>query len=177
MKKGIFLSLLVLLSLTINTGCNKLDVTKDIEFEVEFTANSETADYSDVVILDADSASSIINDYADKITKIEITSATVELTYFGGTNGQKIVTETLSVADEIGNGEEVITVITDQDLQSLVGNPIPLTLNQNGVDRLAELIKNSPHKALIKNYGTASSAPISFSSKVRIKVKMTANPL
>ena len=177
MKKGIIFSIFVLLSLTINTGCNKLDVTKDIEFEVEFTANSETADFNDVVILDAVSASSIINDYADKITKIEVTEATVELTYFGGTNGQKIVTETLSVADENGNGEEVITVITDQDLQSLVGNPMPLTLNQAGVDRLATLIKDSPHKALIKNYGTADSAPINFSSKVKIKVKMTANPL
>jgi hypothetical protein len=177
MKKGIILSLFVLLSLSINTGCSKLDVTKDIDLEVEFTANSETADYTDMTLFDVDSASSTINDYADKITKIEIISATIELTYFGGTQGQKIVTETLSVADENGNGEEVITVITDQDLQSLVGNPMPLTLNQAGIDRLANLIKNSPHKALIKNYGTADSAPINFSSKVKIKVKMTANPL
>src|SRR5512138_3105654 len=100
MKKGTILLLFVLLSLTIITGCKKLDVTKDIEFTVEFTANSETADFSDEVLLDAVSSSSVINDYADKITKIEVTSATVELTYFGGTNGQKIVSETLSVADE-----------------------------------------------------------------------------
>jgi hypothetical protein len=177
MKKVIFLSLLVLVSLSIHTGCSKLDVTKDIDLEIDFTANSETADFSDAVLFDVDSASSTINDYADKITKIEIISATVELTYFGGTQGQKIVTETLTVADENGNGEEVITVITDQDLASLVDNPMPLTLNQAGIDRLANLIKNSPHKALVKNYGSADSAPINFSSKVRLKVKMTANPL
>lgn len=178
MKKGIILSLLVLLSLTINTGCKKLlDITKDIELEVEFTANSENADYYDAVLFDVDSASSTISDYADKITKIEITEVTTWLTYFGGTPGQKIVTETLSVADENGGGELVVGTIANQDLNSLVNNPIPLTINQDGVDLFAKLIKDSPHKALIKNFGHTDSPPINFVCKFRFKVKMTANPL
>jgi hypothetical protein len=72
--------------------------------------------------------------------------------------------------------EEIITVITDQDLQSLVFNPIPLNLKQAGVDP-GKPHQRQPAQGLIKNYGSASSAPINFSSKVRIKVKMTANPL
>jgi len=177
MKKAIILSFLILLSLAVNTGCNKLDITRDIELEIEFTANSEFAAFNDVMLLDVDSASSTISDYADKITKIEITEATVWLTYFGGNTGQKIVTETLSVADEDGNGELIVGTITDQDLQSLVNNPIPLTLNQAGIDLFAQLIKDSPHKALIKNFGTADSDPINFICKFKFKVKMTANPL
>lgn len=167
----------VVLSLSINTGCNKLDVTKDIDLEIEFTANSETADYSSVTLFDVDSASSTISDYANKITKIEIKEVTAWLTYFGGTQGQKIVTDNLSVADENGNGELVIATIADQDLQSLVNAPITLTVNQDAIDFFAKLIKDSPHKALIKNYGTASSGPVNFIARFKFKVKMTANPL
>jgi hypothetical protein len=177
MKKGIILSILVLVWLSINTGCSKLDVTKDIDLEVEFTANSESADYGSVTLFDVDSASTTIADYANKITKIEITDATIWLTYFGGTPGQKIVTETLSVANENGGGEVIVGTITNQDLASLVNNPIPLTLNQAGIDRFATLIKDSPHKALIKNVGTADSEPINFTAKCKFTVKMTANPL
>jgi len=177
MKKGIFLSLFVLISLSINTGCDKLDITKDLELEIEFTANSSTADYSDQQLFDATDRSSEINDYADKITKIEIKEVTVWLTYFGGAPGQKIVTETLSVADENGGGETIVGTVADQDLQSMVNNPIPLTINQAGIDRFAQLIKDSPHKALVKNFGSADSAPIDFVCKFKFKVKMTANPL
>lgn len=177
MKKGIFLSLFVLLSLYINTGCEKLDITEDLELEIEFTANSANADFYDQLLYDARENSAEIDDYADKITKIEITEVTVWLTYFNGVPGQKIVTETLSVADENGGGETIVGTVTDQDLQSLLNNPIPLTINQAGIDRFAQLIKDGPHKALVKNYGTADSAPIDFVCKFKFKVKMTANPL
>lgn len=178
MKKGIFLSLFVLLLLSVNTGCTKLlDITKDVELEIEFVANSTTADFYDDDIFDAEENSSVIADYSDKITKIEITDVTVELTSFNGPIGQTIVSETLSVADENGNGELIIGTVTDQELQPLLTTPISLTLNQEGIDFLAKLIKDSPHKALIKNFGSASSAPIDFVAKFKFKVKMTANPL
>jgi hypothetical protein len=177
MKKGIFLSIIFILAMTINIGCDKLDITKDLELEIEFVANSANAVYSDEQLFDATEYSSVIADYGDKITKIEITEATVWLTSFNGPAGQKIFTETLSVADENGAGEQIIGTVSDQDLQSILNNPIPLTVNQAGIDRFAELIKNSPHKALLKNSGTASSAPIDFVCKFKFKVKMTANPL
>ena len=177
MKKGIFVSLFVLLSLTINTGCDKLDVTKDLELEIEFVAISATADFTGEEIFDAASYSSVIAEYSDKITDIEVTEVTATITAFNGPPGQKIVNETLSVADEFGAGEEIIGTITDQDLESLLDNPIPLTVNQAGVDRFAELIKNSPHKLLVKNFGSADSEPIDFTAVFKFKVKMTANPL
>lgn len=177
MKKAIFLSLFVFISLSINNSCSKLDVNMDLELELEFIANSANADYYDEQIFDAAENSSEIADYDKMIKKVEITEVTVWLTSFNGAPGQKIVTETLSVADESGGGEMIVGTVADQDLQSLMNNPIPLTLNQDGIDLFAKLIKDSPHKALIKNFGSADSAPIDFVCKFKFKVKMTANPL
>jgi len=177
MKKGIFLSLLAIVFITINNGCSKLDINKDIDLDVEFVADSPDAEFNMLKLFDVDSASSEMADYSDKIMKIEITDATVWLTAFNGPAGQKINTATLSVADENGAGEEIIGTIADQDLLSLLNNPIPLTLNQAGVDRFADLIKNSPHKALIKFLGSVNEPPVDFTAKFKFKVKMTANPL
>jgi len=177
MKKSLFLSMVLLLFIGLNTGCDKLDITEDIEFEITFSANSTTADYDDEELFDAAASSDDIDKYANKIEKIEVLEITAELTSFNGPSGQKIVTNTLEVSDENGGGQEVIATITDQALEPMLNNPIPLTLNQAGVDRLAELIKNDPHKALVRNFGTADSSPIDFVCKIKVKVKMTANPL
>ena len=177
MKKGVFLTVLISLVITMNIGCDKLDIIKDLELEIEFAANSSNADYEDSEIFDASENSSVIEEYGDKITNIEITEVTVWLTSFNGPEGQKIVFNALTVADENGNGEEAICTISDQDLASLLNSPIPLTVNQAGIDRFAELIKESPHKALIKNVGSADSSPIDFVCVFKFKVKMTANPL
>jgi hypothetical protein len=177
MKKGIFLSLLVIFTVLIIISCSKLDIKKDIDLEVEFVADTTATEFNILELFDVDSASSEIADYSDKITKIEITDATVWLTAFNGPAGQKINTATLSVADENGAGEEIIGTIADQDLASLLDNPIPFTLNQAGVDRFADLIKSSPHKALIKFLGSTNEAPVDFTAKFKFKVKMTANPL
>jgi hypothetical protein len=177
MKKSIFLSMLFILAISINIGCEKLDITKDVEFEIEFVANSTTAAYTDSEILDATESSDIISDYADKIKEIEIEEITVWLTAFNGAPGQKIVLNTLSIADENGGGEAIIGTVADQDLASLLNIPMPIILDQAGLDRCAELIKNSPHKALVKNVGSADSAPIDFVCVFKFKVKMTANPL
>ncbi len=177
MKKSIFLSIILMFAFTINIGCDKLDVTKNLELEIEFVANSSNADYEDSEIFDASENSSVIEEYGDKITDIEITEVTVWLTSFNGPAGQKIVFNALTVADENGDGEEAISTIADQDLASLLDSPIPLTVNQAGIDRFAELIKESPHKALIKNVGSTDSSPIDFVCVFKFKVKMTANPL
>ncbi len=60
MKKGIFLSLILILALTINIGCEALDVTEEITFEVEFAAFSDAADFSATELLAADSLSDVI---------------------------------------------------------------------------------------------------------------------
>ena len=177
MKKEIFLSVVFVIVMSMNIGCEKLDVTKDIDMEVEFVAISETAAFYSEDIFDATESSSVIDDYKDKITKIEVINVTAWLTAFNGPVGQKLLFDTLSVADTTGNGEIILGTIADQPLEPLLITPIELTLNQAGIDYFATLIKDSPHKALIKNFGTTDSQPVDFTAKFKFTVKMTANPL
>ncbi len=177
MKKSIFLALLLFLMLGLMTGCSKLDITEEFDIEITFVANSTTAAYDDDVIFDATESSDIIADYANKIKEIEIQEVTVRLTSFNGPADQKIVLNTLSVADENGDGEEIVGTVADVLLEPLLNNEMTVTIDQAGIDRFCELIKDSPHKALVMNVGTANSAPIDFICVFKFSVRMTANPL
>jgi hypothetical protein len=177
MKKGIFLSIILILALAMNNGCKILDVTEDITFEQELIAFSETAEFYSMDLLAADSLSSVIDDYGDKIKKIEVKEVTYQITSVGDScEATKINSATLTVADENGAGEETIGTVENQDIACLP-IPIPMPLNQAGIDRFENLIKNSPHRALIKFYGSADGAPVDFTVELKITVKMTANPL
>jgi hypothetical protein len=145
--------------------------------EIDFFANSSSSDFADTILFDATESSDMIDKYAKKIESIEILDVTVWLTSFNGPEGQKIVTSTLSVSDENGNNAVVVGTVADVALESLLNNPMPLTLNQEGIDYFAEMIKNNPHTALAMNIGSADSSPINFNSTFKLKVKMTANPL
>ena len=177
MKTNIVLSFLLILLVAVNLSCDKLDIVEEFDIEIDFVANSTSSDFADTILFDATESSEMIDKYAKKIESIEILEVTVWLTSFNGAEGQKIVTSTLSVADENGNNPLVIGTVADVALESLLDNPMPLTINQEGVDYFAELIKNDPHKALAMNVGSADSAPISFTSTFKFRVKMTANPL
>lgn len=177
MKKSILLSLVLFLALGLMTGCSKLDITEEFDIEITFIANSTTAAYDDKIVFDATESSDIIADYADKIKEIEILNVTVRLTSFNGPDDQEIVLNTLSVASESGEGETTVGTVSDVLLKPLLDTEMPVTIEQAGIDRFCELIKDSPHKALVSNVGTASSEPIDFVCVFTFEVKMTANPL
>jgi hypothetical protein len=177
MKKSIFLSLILILALTINIGCEALDVEKEITFDIEFAAYSDAAAFSATELLAADSLSDVIAEYDKLIKDIELLEVSFQITAVGDScEATKINISVLSVADENGGGSEVIANIENQDIAALP-IPIPLPLNQAGIDRFEQLIKNSPHRALISNNGTADGAPVDFTVKFFFKIKMTANPL
>ena len=177
MKRMLLISIMALLAFTINTSCDKLDITEEFEIEITFQANSSTADYTDMVLFDATESSDVIADYANKIEKIEIQRVTVKLLTFNGEPGQEIVTNSLVVADENGDGEALIATVTNQPLEPLLTTPLEVTIDQAGIDRFSELIKNSPHKARVTNSGSADSTPIDFTCVFTFEVRMTANPL
>jgi hypothetical protein len=177
MKKAIFLSIIFLTVLSLNIGCDTLDVTEDITLEIDFHAMSAVADFTASELIDADSLSSVIEEYSNLIKDIEVKEATYQITAVDISNAAtKINSATLTVADESGAGEKVITSLTNIDI---VVMPVAaaLTLDPEGVARFEELIKNNPHRALMKNSGTADGSPIDFTVKFKFKVKMTANPL
>jgi hypothetical protein len=177
MKKQIVLLLLAFIGLTTFFSCNKLDVTENLDLKVSFVVNSSTTAFNTVEIFDAAAYSSIISQYDTKIKSIEVTDVTYTLTAFNGTPTQQINNATLVVSDENGNGPETVGTVANVNLQNATIGDHPLTLDQSGVDRIAALIKDSPHKCQVTLSGTANEAPLDFTVEFTIKVKMVANPL
>jgi hypothetical protein len=177
MKKGIFLSLFLILAVTLNIGCDALDFESDITFDIKFVAQSDTPDFNVIELLDADSLSDDIDKYSGLIKEIELLEVTYQITSVGDSNmAGQVITATLSVADENGQGEEVIGTVANQDITTMP-TPTPLPLEQEGMHRFEELVKNDPHRGLIKLIGNTDLAPTDFTVVFFFKVKMTASPL
>jgi hypothetical protein len=154
-----------------------LDIVEELTLDIEFVANSSSADFYTDVLFDADSLSDEIAEYSDKIKDIKVLEATYQIIAVGGTNeATKITSATLTVADENGAGEETIATVSNQDI-SVMPSPMPLTLDLAGVARFEDLIMNSPHRAMLTNAGSADGAPVDFTVKFVFTVEMTANPL
>jgi len=163
--------------MTMNIGCDKLDVVKDTEFDVTLHAQSDTQDFTVQELLEADSLSDVIDQYSNLIKDIELLEVTYQITQVGQDNGAvKINTATLTVADASGAGEKPIATVQNQDIVVMPA-PVLLTLDQEGVTRLEDLIKNDPHSGIVKVTGSADGAPVDFEVKFIFKIKMTANPL
>jgi hypothetical protein len=177
MTRKLSLTITVLTVLSFIFACEKLDVNEEFYLEYQVTVSQTGAAFDQTDVLDISSESSLINQYKDKIKNIEILEATYLLTYFVGPADQQINTATLTVADETGQGVEEIATVTNVNLQSLLNSEHNLTVNAPGIDRLAQLVKDSPNKVQLHLYGTANTGPLAFTIKFRFKVKMTANPL
>ena len=178
MKNRILFLIPIALFLFLRFSCEDIvDVTEDFWLEQDFTVKSPLTSFDEDYVIDALAASSLIETYKDNIKSIKVTEVTYELTYFSGSATQQINSGALKVADPNWVSEETIADITNQNLQDLVGNEQSLTIQQAGVDKLAELIKNSPHKAVLILTGEANEAPLDFVVKFRFKVTMVASPL
>lgn len=170
---------LILGLLVVSTGffsCDLLDVEKEFWLEHTFPVQGNNANFNENYLLDAAAESDVIEEYADLIKSIEILEVTYEVTYHNGSATQQINTATLSVSDASGGGQEVIGTVANQNLASLLNNVQTLAINQDGVDRAADLIKNAPHSLLLNLAGSANETPLDFKVKFRFKVKMVANP-
>ena len=157
-------------------SCDLLDVEKEFWLEHTFIVQGNNAGFDEDYLLDAAAESSEIEEYADLIKSIEIIEVTFEVTYHNGTATQQINTATLSVSDASGNGPATIGTVSNQNLHSLLNNVQTLAVNQAGVDRAADLIKEAPHSMLLNLAGSANETPLDFRVKFRFKVKMVANP-
>jgi hypothetical protein len=177
MKRGIFLSLVFLLAIMVNLGCDKLDIVKDTQFDLTFQVQSDSPGFNVQQLLEADSLSDDIDKYSNLIKDIELLEVSYQITLVGDANqADKINAATLSVADASGAGEKSIATVTNQDI-AVLPDPVPMTLDQEGVARFEDLIKNDPHNGIIKVTGSSEGAPLDFTVKFVFKVKMTANPL
>jgi hypothetical protein len=165
----------LLVTSTFNS-CKILDVTETFDLDITLIVDEANASFSEFVILDAVAESSDIEEYQDLLKEIEIEKVVVTLTAFNGSPTQTM-TATLDVMDTDGNGVATLGTVSDVNMQDLTTNSMEIPLNQEGVDRLQELILDSPHAAKFQYYGTGNEAPLDFTAKFIMTVKMTANPL
>lgn len=179
MKTRILFFMTIFAGMFLLQGCEDdlLDVTESFTYEAEMVVSSDDLTYTTSEVIDLAADVELINQYGDKIKDIEIEELKYWLTVFNGTAEQKIVNATLVIADENGNDPKTIATVTDQLLQPLLNNQTDLTLNQEGVDRLADLIQNAPHKFKLTFATTSNEVPLDFTVKFKFTIKMTANPL
>ena len=123
--------------------------------------------------------STIINDYKDQIQTVEITQVKYWVTVHEGDEDQEIIESTLKVAAADGTGEELIATLQNKVLNDIIGeeNAQELTVQQAGVDQMANLIKNDPYTFQLIFNTACNKAPLNFTVKFQFKVKMVANPL
>jgi hypothetical protein len=154
-----------------------LDITEEFSYEREIVVFTTDTVASALEIIDMKEASSIISEYKDKIKTIEITGVEYWLTFFEGTNDQSIIIASLKVGNESGGDQMLIAEVANKNLKALFETPTQLEVQQAGLDKMAELIKNDPHKFSL-NYNTAcNKGPLNFKVKFKFTIKMVANPL
>jgi hypothetical protein len=178
MKPSVLLMLAALAMIWLQScESDVLDITESFTYENEFTVYSTDTVSTIVQTVDMAAQSSIIKDYGDKIKSIEITEVTYWLTMHQGADDQKIIESRLQVSDLSDQGMATIATLSDMNLSQLVNNPQNLPVDQAGLDRMEELIKNSPHSFKLTFNNACNKAPLDFTVKFSYKIKMTANPL
>lgn len=160
-------------------GCEDdlLDITEEFEYETEMVVFSNDTTYTISQNIDLADSVDLINEYGDKIKDIEIVEVKYWLIAHEGSEEQLLTEATLTVADQGLADQKTIATIEDQLLHVLVGNQTNLDVNQEGIDKLADLIENPPHKFNLTFTTAANEAPLDFTIKFYFKIKMTANPL
>ena len=154
-----------------------LDVNQTFTYSNEFQVISVDSVFSITEVVDLGAQDSLIAEYGDKIKEINIKEVKYWLTAFEGTDDQTIIEAILKVADETGGGLQNIATITNQNLKVLLNTPTPLTVNQDAINSLQELIKNAPHTFQLGYNNSCNTAPLNFTVKFEFTIEMVANPL
>jgi hypothetical protein len=178
MKTRIF-SVLAIALLFAFSSCEDdlLDITEEFSYESEILVFTTDTVASAIEIVDMTESSTIIDEYQDKIKTIEITDVEYWITFHEGSDEQSIIEASLNIGNETGGDQQLIAEITNKNLKELLDVPTQLEVQQAGLDKMSDLIKNDPHKFSI-NYNTAcNEGPLNFRVKFKFTIKMVANPL
>jgi hypothetical protein len=156
-----------------------LDINESFTYTHEIEVSTTDTAMSVAEVIDMSEQDELIEKYGDKIETIEITEVKYWLTTFDGDEDQEIIEATVSVAKEDGSNEELIATIQNQILSQIVGedNEQVLTVEQAGIDQMANLVKNSPHKFMLAYDFACNKGPLEFKVKFEFTIKMVANPL
>jgi hypothetical protein len=162
MKSFLSFSLFAILLLLMVSSCSVLDYQKEIEFNVSFVISDSDSSIEGSYLLDLMEYSSEYEQYMDKVETIDIQMVTCLLTQFSGNEDQAITGGLLTISDESGLDQARLAVIPDKLLTEMLNSEQELDLEQEGKDRVEELILNAPNKCLSTLSATVSSAPVEF---------------
>jgi hypothetical protein len=177
MKRTIYLlTIAFAMVMFITSSCSLLDIEKEFEIEIPWSPYDADPNLYTTYLLDAQESSSVIADYSDKIKSLEVTEASFLVTSFVATDGLTISNANLYVADANGSNQTLLAQEFMQKPQDNMVTPKVFSLEQAGLDKLENLLKNSPNQVFFVVSGTGSTAPIDFDFKVILKIKLTANP-
>lgn len=178
MKTPATTTLITLISLFLLPSCGDLlDVTETFTFDHEFYVTSSDQTFQKNVVIDMAIEESLIADYGSKIKKIEIEEVRYWLTSQLGPENQQFNEVMLHVANDDGTDSKNIFTLQNVVLSQLLSNPTEMQLNAQGVQKLSEKIKSTPHKFSLNLTGNVNETPVDFIMVVELKIKMTANPL
>ena len=169
MKKYTFF-LFMLLSAFSFSACDEENLlTKDIylTLPVEYVINEPTSiTWNDSILLDAIAQSSELEDYANVIQNVILDKATYQITAFNGPAGQMLSNGNIDIADENGNNRMTLLNMNNVDIANVVGQEIEAPVSDTAATVLVNLIKNTPHKAMVYSDGAVNNAPIDMTVKL-----------
>jgi hypothetical protein len=179
MKTRILFSLFAFFGLFLLNSCEDdlLDITESFYYEQEIQVFTADSVMNSTVVVDMADYEDLIDQYGDKIKDIELSDVKYWLTQFDGADDQEIIISNLKIANEDGSDPVLIAEIANQNLLALVDAETELPVNQAGLDKMADLIKNSPHIFQLSYDTQCNKSPLNFTIKFQFKVALTANPL
>ncbi|TVR88823.1 MAG: hypothetical protein EA411_03810 [Saprospirales bacterium] len=154
-----------------------LDVKRDFSFTYELKVDSDKNDYYSADLIDLTEEVSVIKDYGDNIKEIDIKDISLWIRNHQGPTDHAIVQTEVIVANADGSGQTVVSFIENQAIEPIIQNPISLDLNDEGVNKLNRLIRQSPHTLQIILSGELNKSPANFTAVFEFEGRMVANPL
>ena len=178
MRKSGFVLLVTVASLFSLSSCEDwLDVKKTFTFEHEFHVTSGDLSFQEFVIIEMQNEESLIEEYGSKIKDIEIEEVRYWLTDHQGSLDQQYNSLILDVAEADGSDSRNIVTLQDVVLAPLLGTPAILSTNDQGIEKLSDLIRTPPHTFSLDLAGDVNEVPVDFRVVFEFKIRMTANPL
>lgn len=122
--------------------------------------------------MDALIQSELIQIWSGHIKSIEITEVKYLVSTYSGSPTQQITSATLEVANPDGSEGMVLSSLQNINLMQAFLNESPLVVDPAAADKLADLIKEEPHQAMIYLRGDCNEVPSFFTILVKFTVKM-----
>jgi hypothetical protein len=182
MKKALFFSSLMLLALISIQGCDAISsaTSKDFVLNVvlPLDAGGTSTTITKVDTADLAALSTDFSQYKDHVTALSVDSAWWEVTSAPTPSDLVLVNGKYSIQAADGSGTPTLFAeVTNTNLMAAASmGKMPLDVKPGAGQKFADLLKNSPNKALVILNETLNKTG-AYSIKLYFKMKMTASVL